>query len=99
KILRLLPAQRQTLMFSATFSNDIRTLAKTLVRNPVEVDVSPRNSTAEHVTQWIVPVDKTRKAALLTQLIDQQSWYQVLIFTRTKHGANKLAKQLNGSDI
>src|SRR5699024_3667202 len=76
KILRLLPTQRQTLMFSATFSNEIRALAKTLVHNPVEVDVSPRNSTAEHVTQWIVPVDKTRKAALLTQLIDQQSWYQ-----------------------
>ena len=99
KVLRLLPAQRQTLMFSATFSNEIRTLAKTLVRNPVEVDVSPRNSTAERVLQWIVPVDKNRKAPLLVKLINDGGWFQVLVFTRTKHGANKLAKQLNAQGI
>ncbi len=99
KVLRLLPAQRQTLMFSATFSNDIRALAKTLVSDPVEVDVSPRNSTAERVLQWIVPVDKNRKAPLLVKLITDGGWFQVLVFTRTKHGANKLAKQLNAQGI
>ncbi|KAF0803979.1 DEAD/DEAH box helicase [Alcanivorax xiamenensis] len=99
KVLRLLPKQRQTLMFSATFSNEIRTLAKTLVRNPKEIDVSPRNSTAERVRQWVVTVDKRHKAALLTHLIGDQQWFQVLVFTRTKHGANRLAKQLENAGI
>tara|TARA_A100001391_G_scaffold133055_1_gene92087 strand:- start:3151 stop:4638 length:1488 start_codon:yes stop_codon:yes gene_type:complete len=99
KVLRLLPAKRQTLMFSATFSNDIRALAKTLVNDPVEVDVSPRNSTAERVRQWVVPVDQTRKAAALSHLVTDENWFQVLVFTRTKHGANRLAKQLVGDGI
>ncbi|WP_101675845.1 DEAD/DEAH box helicase [Alloalcanivorax mobilis] len=99
RILKVLPAKRQTLMFSATFSDEIRGLAKGLVNDPVEVDVSPRNSTAERVTQWVVPVDKTRKPAVLTKLIEDEQWYQVLVFSRTKHGANRLAKQLQSAGI
>ena len=97
KILSKLPPKRQNLMFSATFSPEIRALAKGLVNDPVEIDVSPRNTTTELVTQWIAPVDKKRKAALLTHLIQEHGWFQVLVFSRTKHGANKLAKQLDGS--
>ncbi|MCG8392923.1 MAG: DEAD/DEAH box helicase [Pseudomonadales bacterium] len=99
KILSKLPPKRQNLMFSATFSPEIRALAKGLVNDPVEIDVSPRNTTTELVTQWIAPVDKKRKAALLTHLIQEHGWFQVLVFSRTKHGANKLAKQLDGSGI
>ena len=99
KILAKLPPKRQNLMFSATFSPDIRALAKGLVNDPVEIDVSPRNTTTELVTQWIAPVDKQRKAALLTHLIQEHNWFQVLVFSRTKHGANKLAKQLEGNGI
>ncbi len=99
RILALLPKQRQNLMFSATFSTEIRQLAKGLVNDPVELSVSPRNTPAPTVTQWIHPVDKTRKSALLTQLIKQHQWQQVLVFTRTKHGANRLTRQLEGSGI
>lgn len=99
KILAALPARRQNLMFSATFSNDIRQLAKGLVNNPIEVSVSPRNTTAETVEQWIVPVDKKRKSALLCQLVKDENWQQVLVFSRTKHGANKLTKQLDAAGI
>ncbi len=99
KILSKLPPRRQNLMFSATFSPDIRALAKGLVNDPVEIDVSPRNTTTELVSQWVAPVDKKRKAALLTHLIQEHNWYQVLVFSRTKHGANKLAKQLEGNGI
>ena len=99
KILSKLPPKRQNLMFSATFSPEIRALAKGLVNNPVEIDVSPRNTTTELVTQWIAPVDKQRKAALLTHLIQDNNWFQVLVFSRTKHGANKLAKQLESNGI
>ncbi|MCC5853339.1 MAG: DEAD/DEAH box helicase, partial [Alkalimonas sp.] len=94
KILALLPKQRQNLLFSATFSNDIRALAKTMVNNPLEVSVSPANSTAERVEQLVYPVDKNRKAQLLIDLIVDNHWQQVLVFTKTKHGANKLTKQL-----
>lgn len=99
KILTLLPAKRQNLLFSATFSNDIRTLAKGLVTNPTEISVAPPNSTAEQVTQTLYAVDKTKKTALLIQLIQQQQWSQVLVFSRTKHGANRLAKQLEAAKI
>lgn len=99
KILSLLPKQRQNLMFSATFSDDIRKLAKGLVNDPVEISVSPRNTTAETVEQWICPVDKKQKPNLLIQLIRDNDWQQVLVFSRTKHGANKLAKQLENSGI
>ncbi len=99
KIIAVLPKQRQNLMFSATFSDDIRKLAKGLVNNPVEISVTPRNTTATTVKQWIYPVDKKEKSALLTKLISDNQWMQVLVFTRTKHGANRLTKYLNTRDI
>lgn len=99
KILAVLPKQRQNLLFSATFSNDIRNLAKGLVNDPVEVSVTPRNAAATTVTQWVHPVDKSRKPALLSHLIQTHQWQQVLIFTRTKHGANRLTKYLEGQGI
>ncbi len=99
KLITFIPKQRQTLMFSATFSKDIRTLAKSMVNNPVEISVSPRNTTVESVDQWVCPVDKAKKSALLTHLIKQNQWHQVLVFTRTKHGANKLTRHLEGKNI
>ena len=99
KILALLPKERQNLMFSATFSDEIRTLAKTIVRNPVEISVSPRNTTVKSVKQWIHAVDKKQKPRLLIKEIKLNKWNQVLIFTRTKHGANRLTKQLNEAGI
>lgn len=99
KILALLPERRQNLLFSATFSDDIRKLARTFINNPVEVSVTPPNSTAKTVKQWIVPVDKKQKPALLAALIHENNWQQVLVFTRTKHGANKLVKQLDAAGI
>lgn len=99
KIMAILPKKRQNLMFSATFSQDIRELAKSIVNNPVEITVNPPNSTATRVKQWICPVDKKEKPALLTHLIKTNKWQQVLVFSRTKHGANKLVKQLEGSGL
>lgn len=99
KIIALLPQKRQTLMFSATFSDDIRRLAKGLVHNPVEISVSPPNTTVKAVEQWICPVDKAQKSALLVHLIKDNVWDQVLVFTRTKHGANKLTKILDKAGI
>ncbi|EGM70934.1 ATP-dependent RNA helicase RhlE [Shewanella sp. HN-41] len=99
KILAILPKQRQNLMFSATFSDEIRQLAKGLVNNPVEISVTPRNAAATTVKQWVCPVDKSQKSALLIQLIKQQDWQQVLVFSRTKHGANRLAKNLEEAGI
>jgi ATP-dependent RNA helicase RhlE len=99
KILNLLPKQRQNLMFSATFSQSIRNLAKGMVNNPVEISVSPRNTTVESVKQWICPVDKKQKSALLTYLIKENNWQQVLVFSRTKHGANRLCRYLEARDI
>ena len=99
KILSFLPKDRQTLMFSATFSNEIRTLAKGLVNNPAEISVTPPNSTVDAVTQWLCPVDKSRKSPLLIKLIKENNWSQVLVFTRTKHGANRLTKQLEAAQI
>ena len=99
KILAQLPKQRQNLMFSATFSDEIRTLAKGLVNDPVEISVSPRNTTVESVEQWICPVDKSKKSAVLTKLITENEWQQVLVFSRTKHGANRLTRHLEGKGI
>ncbi|MGV6859193.1 MAG: DEAD/DEAH box helicase [bacterium] len=99
KIIAKLPRLRQNLMFSATFSDDIRKLAKGLVNNPVEISVSPRNTTAESVKQWICPVDKKQKSPLLAELIHDNRWEQVLVFSRTKHGANKLTKFLDGRGL
>jgi ATP-dependent RNA helicase RhlE len=99
KILAALPSKRQNLMFSATFSNEIRALARGLVNNPVEISVTPRNAAAKSVKQWICPVDKKQKPALLTQLILANHWHQVLVFSRTKHGANRLTRYLEGKGI
>ena len=99
KILSFLPSRRQNLMFSATFSDEIRMLAKGLVNNPVEISVSPPNTTVDTVQQWICPVDKKRKSALLTRLIHDNAWEQVLVFTKTKHGANRLSRHLEAEGI
>ena len=99
KILALLPRQRQNLMFSATFSDEIRKLAKGLVHNPEEISVTPPNSTVKAVKQWICPVDKKRKTPLLIDLIVDRKWQQVLVFSRTKHGANKITRQLEQAGI
>lgn len=99
KILAVLPAKRQTLMFSATFSEDIRKLAKGLVKDPVEVSVTPRNTTTELVSQRLCSVDKKAKPALLVELMRKGDWGQTLVFTKTKHGANKLTKYLESEGI
>ncbi len=99
KILALLPKKRQNLMFSATFSDDIRRLAKGLVNNPVEVSVSAPNTTVKSVEHWIYPVDKSKKPALLSKLIQDNKWKQVLVFSKTKHGANRLTKQLEAKGV
>ncbi len=99
KVLALLPKNRQNLLFSATFSPNIRTLASKFMDNPVSVDVAPRNTAAESVKQTIYMVHKKRKVALLKHLIKKGEWKQVLIFTRTKHGANRLAKRLDRAEI
>ena len=94
RVLALLPRQRQNLLFSATYSNGIRRLADGLLRDPVQIEVARRNATAETVVQLVHPVDKSRKRELLSHLIHSGGWEQVLVFTRTKHGANRLAEQL-----
>ncbi|MEN9785784.1 MAG: hypothetical protein RLZZ299_1048 [Pseudomonadota bacterium] len=99
KVLALLPAKRQNLLFSATFSDDIRGLATGLLRDPVSVDVAPRNSTTELVAQSVHRVEKVRKAEVLSHLIRAGNWTQVLVFTRTKHGANRLAERLMKDSI
>jgi ATP-dependent RNA helicase RhlE len=99
KIFAILPRQRQTLMFSATFSKDIRRLAGDLLNAPVEIQVTPRNSTVDRVRQIVYPVDKRRKRELLSHRIGVENWRQVLVFTRTKHGANRLAEQLTGDGL
>ncbi len=99
KIIATLPKQRQNLMFSATFSDDIRKLAKTIVNDPVEISVTPRNSTAPTVKQWIYPVDKKQKTPLLIKLIKDHQWKQVLVFSKTKHGANKITSKLEDAGI
>jgi len=94
KLLVLLPKQKQTLLFSATFSNDIKRLADRLLKSPELIEVARRNTAAESVTQIVHPVDKSNKRKLLSFLIGSKNWKQVLVFTRTKHGANRLAEQL-----
>ena len=99
RILALLPARRQNLLFFATFSNDIKTLAEDLLNSPVLIEVARRNTAAETIEQLIHPVDRTRKRELLSFLIGSKKWRQVLVFTRTKHGANRLTKQLEHDGI
>ncbi|MEA1954733.1 MAG: DEAD/DEAH box helicase [Campylobacterota bacterium] len=94
KLMKLMPKKKQTLLFSATFSSDIKKLASGLLNNPVLIEVARENTTAEQVSQVVHYVDKRRKRELLSQLIKTNDWRQVLVFTRTKHGANKLTKQL-----
>ena len=95
RVFALLPKTRQTLLFSATFSEEIRTLANSLLKNPAMVQVAARNSTVEGVTQRVVLVDRGRKSELLAHMITANNWFQLLVFTRTKHGANRLAEFLN----
>jgi len=99
QILKRLPPVRQNLMFSATYSDDIRTLAARLLRDPLAVEVAPRNATADRVEQHVYRVPKEDKRHLLAHLISSGNWHQVLVFTRTKHGANRLTQQLEGAGI
>jgi ATP-dependent RNA helicase RhlE len=99
RILALLPKRRQTLLFSATFSSDIRALAAQFLHQPVEIDVAPRNSTAAQIDQVAYAVDKGRKRELLSWLVGSNNWQQVLVFARTKHGANRLAEQLEADGL
>ena len=99
KVMKALPKRRQNLLFSATFSNDIRRLARDLLNAPVEIEVAPRNTTADRVEQLVHPIDRPRKRKLLSKLITEGKWEQVLVFTRTKHGSNRLAEQLNRDGI
>jgi ATP-dependent RNA helicase RhlE len=99
RILQLLPKQRQNLLFSATFSDEIKDLADGLLNSPAMIEVARRNSTAEMILQKIHPVDRNRKHQLLAHLVKAHNWSQVLVFTRTKHGANKLVEQLGKEDI
>ena len=99
KVIALLPKERQNLMFSATFSPEIRELAAGLLHNPVSVDVAPRNTAAETVTQKVIETDRERKKELLCHLFATRGWHQVLVFARTKHGADALARTLDKAGI
>jgi ATP-dependent RNA helicase RhlE len=94
KVMAKLPQDRQTLLFSATFSKEILALANSFLQSPTLIEVAPRNTTAERVEQVVHPVDRHRKRELLSYMIGFHNWQQVLVFTRTKHGANRLAEQL-----
>lgn len=99
KIKALLPEKRQNLLFSATFSDAIRALAKGLIHCPLEISVTPRNTTVEAIEHFLYPVDKNQKTALLIKLIKSEKWKQALVFSRTKHGANRLTKNLESNGI
>ncbi len=99
KIIALLPKQRQNLLFSATYTNDIRKFADSLLDTPAQVEVARRNTAAETVSQIVHPVDSKRKRELLSFMIGSQNWRQALVFTRTKHGANRLSQQLQRDGI
>jgi ATP-dependent RNA helicase RhlE len=99
KIMKHLPTKRQNLLFSATFSKEIRSLANSLMNNPRVIEVARPNSTVDKVKQLVLPVDKQRKRELLSFQIDMGEWEQVLVFTRTKHMANRLTEKLNDDGI
>jgi ATP-dependent RNA helicase RhlE len=99
KILSLIPSRRQNLMFSATFSREIKSLAQTILKSPILVEATPENTTVESIYQQIYRVAKVKKTKLLIKLINDGQWQQVLVFTRTKHGANKLCKKLESARI
>ena len=94
KVLALIPKQKQTLLFSATFSDEIKKLSNNLLKSPILIEVAQQNTASERVTQVVHPVDKNRKRELLSYLIGSNNWKQVLVFNRTKHGANRLSEQL-----
>jgi ATP-dependent RNA helicase RhlE len=99
KVLALVPKDKQSLLFSATFSDEIRDLANGLLKNPQSVQVTPRNTTVQRITQVIHPVGRGKKKALLAHIINEQNWSQVLVFTRTKFGANNVAEFLEKNGI
>lgn len=99
KVVKLIPKKRQTLLFSATFSKEIKTLASGFQSNPSLVEVAAQNKTADRIAQLVHPVDKKKKKDLLVKLIKEGNWKQVLVFTRTKHGANKLCEHLEQHGI
>jgi ATP-dependent RNA helicase RhlE len=99
RVLALLPAKRQNLLFSATFPDEIRKLAASFMHDPVTVEVAPRNRPVELISQVAYPVDRDRKRELLAHLVKSNNWQQVLVFTRTKHGANRLSQQLERDGI
>ncbi|MDP4680060.1 MAG: DEAD/DEAH box helicase [Cyclobacteriaceae bacterium] len=99
RILNLMPEKRQNLLFSATFSNDIKKLAHSFLHQPVMVEATPENKTVDKIVQKAYRVDKARKPAAVIKMISDGNWQQVLIFTRTKHGANKLSEKLSKTDI
>ena len=99
KIFKYLPKKKQNLLFSATFPKEIKALADSLLNSPKRIQVASSNSTADKVVQVVYPVDKSRKRELLTYCIKEEGWFQVLVFSRTKHGANKLASQLSKEGI
>ena len=99
RVMKVMPAKRQNLMFSATFSKDIKKLANGILNNPVQVEATPENSTVEAISQKVYRVAKGKKQDLLIKLISEGKWTQVLVFNRTKHGANKLTKKLIAAGI
>lgn len=99
KVLAALPPKRQNLLFSATFSDEIKALADGLLNQPAMIEVARRNATSEIIAQKIHPVDRDKKHPMLSHLIKSQDWHQVLVFTRTKHGANRLVEQLGRDQI
>ncbi|CAA9386939.1 MAG: ATP-dependent RNA helicase RhlE [uncultured Ramlibacter sp.] len=99
KILALVPKDKQSLLFSATFSDEIRELANGLLKNPQSIQVTPRNTTVQRITQVVHPVGRGKKKALLAHIIQQHNWSQVLVFTRTKFGANNVAEFLEKNGI
>jgi ATP-dependent RNA helicase RhlE len=99
RVLNILPSKKQSLLFSATFSDEIKALAERLLNSPLVIEVARRNATADTVAQKVHPVDRDRKKELLTHLILSQDWHQVLVFTRMKHGANRLVEHLVKQDI
>ena len=99
KVMKLIPEKRQTLLFSATFSSEIKALAQQFMQQPKLVEVARQNAAADTIQQRVYPVDKKRKRELISYLIGSRNWRQVLIFTRTKHGANRLATQLSDDGL
>lgn len=99
KIIQMMPEKRQNLLFSATFSKEIKKLANGLLTNPIHVEATPENTSAERIDQAVYRVDSKRKTELITKLIWEGNWHQVLVFTRTKHGANRLTQKLEKAKI